>query len=134
MQLLDLITQSLRSIGVVDVTESPSAEAGANALINLNNLMATLAEDGIDLGYTATSTITDDFALSAGHVGTIEALLAMKEASDRGIAPSATLSGMADSGYRRLLLQAQKLAMQPASLSGVSHGLGSLPPYNILTG
>lgn len=134
METLDLITGSLRAIGVLRVTQAPSAEQGANALLNLNRLMASLAEDGIDLGYAPTTTITDDVNLALGVEATIIAMLALKEASDRGIDVPVLIAETADSGYKRLLRNALLLEMQPASLSTVSHGNGSDSSFNILTG
>ena len=109
MELLDLITGSLRDIGVIDATQAPSAEQGANALRNLNNLMASLAEDDVDLGYAPTDDIAGEIALPLGHVSTIQSLLALKEASDRGIDPPELVVATATSGRQRLLKQAIQL-------------------------
>jgi P22 tail accessory factor len=134
METLTLITNALVSIGVVDVNSAPSAEAGAHALGNLNRLMASLAEDDIDLGYAPTTDITDDIALPLGTEETIQAMLALREASDRGIEPPAMVSGLAASGYTRLLRQSLLLSQRSASLATVSHGTGSYDLYNIEQG
>jgi P22 tail accessory factor len=122
METLDLITDALRSIGVIDDFTSPSAEQGATALRNLNKIMASLAEDGIDLGYAPTTTITDDIALPLGYVGTIEALLALREASDRGIEPPAMVAGVAASGYNRMLSRAIVAQVQSAQSDTMPRG------------
>ena len=106
MELLDLITGSLRDIGVIEATQAPSAEQGQNALRNLNNIMASLAEDDVDLGYAPTDDITGDIALPLGHVSAIQSLLALKEASDRGIDAPDLVTATAISGRQRLLKQA----------------------------
>lgn len=134
MEFLTLATDALLSIGAIRANQAPSAEQGANALRNLNKIMASLAEDGIDLGYAPTNTITDDITLPLGVVSTIEALLAKKEASDRGIDVPMAVLETADSGYQRLLRQSLLLAQEPASLSTVSHGSGSYSTYDIQRG
>jgi hypothetical protein len=134
MEFLDLATDALFSIGVIDANEAPSAEQGVKALRNLNQVMASLAGDGIDLGYAPTTTITDDIAIPLEDQATIIALLAKKEASARGIPLPDEVRETADNGYARMLRNSLLLSMQPASLSTVSKGTGSDGSYNILTG
>lgn len=106
MQALDYITGALRSIGVLDEIDTPSAEQGSAAIRNLNNLMASLLEDGIDLGYTPLSSTTDTVSIPEGHRGTVQALLAQIEASDYGVEIPPAVAGIASNGYNRLLGQA----------------------------
>jgi P22 tail accessory factor len=134
METLDLITDALRSIGVIDATQSPSAEQGAAALRTLNKLMASLAEDGIDLGYAPTTTIADDITLPLGYVATIEALLAIKEASDRGIDIPVVVAGIADRGYQRLLGRAISAQIERAQSDTLPLGQNQRSGFNILTG
>ena len=134
METLDLITDALRSIGVIRATQAPSAEQGAMALRNLNKLMASLEEDGIDLGYAPTTTITDDITFPLGHVATVEALLAKKEASLRGIDPPFDVLETADMGYRRLLGQSVSLQIERAQSNTLPVGESQRYDGSILTG
>ena len=134
MQILDIVTQALRQVGIIDATESPGAEDGANALRNLNRMMATMAEDGIDLGYAPTDTLTDTWACPLGAVSTIEALLSLKEASDRGIDPPLIVVGMADRGYQRLLGRAVSAQIERTQSATLPLGQNRIGRYNILTG
>lgn len=63
---------------VLDATETPSAEDGALGLEALNDLMALLASDSIDLGYPEQTSLTDDFPLDDATAAQIKPLLAMK--------------------------------------------------------
>jgi hypothetical protein len=134
MKTLTLITNSLRSIGVIRVTQAPSAEQGATALENLNNLMASLAEDGIDFGYAPTTDIGDDISLPLGHVDTIQALLARKEASDRGIDLPEWVATTAAAGYQRLLGRAVSLQIQRAQSDTLPLGEHNRGRYDITRG
>lgn len=134
METLTLITNSLRSIGVLRAGVAPSAAQGEVALGNLNQLMASLAGDGIDLGYLPTTDITDDIALPLEDQATIQAMLALIEASERGIEPPAMVAYTAEQGRQRMLRNAFLLAQEPASLSSVSKGIGAYCGYDITTG
>ena len=47
---LQIITDALRSINVIDETETPSAEQGSHCLRQMNQMLAEWAVDGIVLG------------------------------------------------------------------------------------
>lgn len=49
--VIELITDALQEINVIDANEAPSAEQGVRALRRLNQMMADWKSDGIDLGY-----------------------------------------------------------------------------------
>lgn len=51
MTNLDIITRALLKIGVINESETPSAEQGADALTELNQLMEEWDEAGIALGW-----------------------------------------------------------------------------------
>lgn len=134
MTALDLITDALRDIGVISEIETPSAEQGAAGVRKLNELMASLAEDGIDLGFAPISATTDTVVIPDGHMSAIKALLAVKCAPMyAGSEVPPLMTAFADAGYNRLLKQALILENTAVSLSHVSHGVGS-SPFNILTG
>lgn len=134
MTAIDLITSALRSIGILGETETPSAEQGAAALKNLNQLMASLAEDGIDFGYAPTETTTDEILLPLGHVGAIQALLAQVEASDYGVDIPPAVAGIASNGYSRMLGQAVSGQIKAARSGTLPYGQNRPYGWNIYTG
>lgn len=48
---IQLITDALLEIGVINESETPSAEQGQQALRKLNQMMEALEEEGINLGW-----------------------------------------------------------------------------------
>lgn len=134
MQALDFITAALTSIGTLRAGSAPSAAQGSDGLKNLNRILASLAGDGIDFGHAPTSTLTADIPVPLEHQDAVIALLAKKEASDRGVEPPNNVLETADKGYQRMLREALLLSQEPASLSTVSKGSGSVSTFNILTG
>lgn len=122
MLVLDIVTGSLRAIGIIGETQDPSAEQGASAVTALNDLMASLEEDEIDLGWNPKDTTGDTAALPLGHVETIKALLAVKLASDYGVDVPAVVALNASSGYKRLLRQGIQAAMQKTRLTNLPRG------------
>lgn len=133
MLVLDLATDTLRQLGVISEIETPSAEQGQDAVTKLNDLMASLEEDGINLGYNPKATTADSIVLPAGHVSAIKALLGVALADSYGLTPPSVMSAFADAGYKRLLRNAVTDQMR----QGVSDApKGQSNPYlqNILTG
>lgn len=132
MTVLDLVTDVLRQIGVISEADSPSAEEGQDAVTKLNNLMASLAEDGIDLGYNPKSTTADTIAIPDGHIGSIKAMLGMALADGYGVQPPVIMAAMADAGYKRLLRQALHAQMWQ-KVSDAPRGDRQRTAYNIVT-
>lgn len=74
----EVITAALRMLSVLDADQtSPSSEDGALCLTEMNDLMASLAVDGIDLGFPPQDNLADDFPLDATVEAQIKPLLAM---------------------------------------------------------
>lgn len=122
MLVLDLVTGSLRSIGVIGETQTPSAEQGQSAVTALNDLMASYEEDQIELGWNPKATTADTVELPLGHVEAIKSLLAMKLAGDYGVDPPVSVADAASRGYKRLLRMAIQMAMQTTRLNNVPRG------------
>lgn len=74
---LDVITAALRMLQVVDSTETPSAEDGAQGLSEMNSVFALLAMEGIDLGYPPQDSLSDEFPMDATVEAQIKPLLAL---------------------------------------------------------
>lgn len=134
MILLTLFTDSLRSLGIISEIETPSAEQGVAALRAFNNLTASMAEDGIDLGYAPTDDPTDDVPFPLGVVGTLVALLAQVQSSEYGVAVPPAVAGIAERGYNRLLGQAVSLQITSARSDTLPCGENQYRRSRILTG
>ncbi len=112
MLVLAIVTDALRQIGVIGETQDPSADQGQDAVTRLNDMMATMAEDDIDLGWNPKSTTADTVVLPLGHVETIKALLAVNLAGSYGVEPPLAVTAAARTGYNRLARQALQNVMQ----------------------
>jgi len=106
MTLLEIVTDALRIATVIGQTATPSAEQGQDAVTKYNDLMASLEEDGIDLGHFPKATTADDVELPAGEIATIKALLVVRLCDGYGLQVPVVAGGLAEAGYRRLLTKA----------------------------
>jgi hypothetical protein len=122
MLVLDIVTDSLRQIGIIGESETPSADQGQDAVTRLNDLMASLAEDDIDLGWNPKDTTGDAAVLPLGEVPVIKALLAINLAGEYGVeVPQPTLK-IAHDGYQRLLRKAIQQVMRVTRLYVMPRG------------
>lgn len=133
MTVVDLITDVLRQLAVISEIETPSAEQGQDAVTKLNDLMASLEVDGINLGYNPKATSGEDLVLPDGHKSTIKALLGASLAEGYGLPVPPLMAAMAEAGYRRLLREAVLNSMRE-SVSDVPKGENNGRAVNIVTG
>ena len=132
----ELVTQSLRSIGILQETESPSAEQSSTALTTLNDMMADLQADGVDVGYAPQSDPNVDIGLNIEDRLAIKSLLAVILCPDYERQPSPILVALAVAGRERLLRNAiiNNPVVTPLTLPrGDGQGLFGIR-FNILTG
>lgn len=134
MQALDIITDALKDIGVVGQTATPSAEQGSHAVGKLNDLMASMLEDGIDLGWVEIDSTTDTVVIPVGHVSTIKALLSVALSSVYGAEVPPAVAGKASNGYSRLLGQAFSLEISRSQSDTLPAGNMQRSGERILTG
>lgn len=134
MLVVDLVTDVLRDLAIISEIATPSAEQGQQAVTKLNDLMASLAEDGITFGYNPKATTADSIVLPDGQVATIKALLGVALADSYGL-PSVPLNmaTVASTGYERLMRQSLNASMRNKVTDAP---MGDRQPYrwNILTG
>lgn len=112
MTVVDFITDVLRQLAIISEIETPSAEQGQDAVTKLNDLMADLAEDGIDYGYNPKATTAEDIALPDGQRNWIKASLGEKICEGYGLPCPPIMAAMAMSGYKRALRVATHQAMR----------------------
>jgi hypothetical protein len=129
----ELITPALQAIGVLQETESPSAEQSANALVILNDMMAALSGEGVDLGYAPQSDPTASIDINIEDRMWLKAILAVMLCPAYERPPPAVDVALANEGRNTLLRNAwlrNPVAVRPTLPRGDSQGIG----FNILTG
>lgn len=134
MNVIDLVTDSLRRATIIGQTATPSAEQGADAVTKLNDVMASLAGDGIDLGWNPKATTAETFVFPAEHVDTIKALLVLAVCGGYGADPPLRDVAIADAGYKRLLRQAIYANARETRTDNLPRGDAQSIAFNILTG
>lgn len=135
MIVLEIVTDSLRRIGVIGQTKTPSAEQGANAVTRLNNLMALLATNGVDLGYNPKASTADTIVLPLGVIHGITAQLSESLAEDYGVTPiPAAVVRDAEESRNMLVRNALIDSFGNTNLSGLPRGQGTGGVYDITTG
>jgi hypothetical protein len=97
----DIITRSLRELGVVDAIETPSAEDADVGLATLNDMLAAWELDAIPLGL-GTVTLNTDLAVPASHNEALRANLTARLAALFGVQAPAMVVEQAARGYRNL--------------------------------
>jgi len=97
----DVITASLREIGVIDGIEEASAEDAAHALTLFNQMLAGWELDGIALGL-GTVTLNTTLAVPESHIEALRANLAARLAAPFARNPSPLTVEQASRGYRSL--------------------------------
>ena len=116
MTTLAYVYDALKLIGVIQETETPSAEQGADAVTALNDMMMSYMEDGIDLGYNPQSSTADSWTPPQGEREAIKYLLAVRLASNYGAVIPEAVALIASQGYQRLLRKAVLTEMKPLKL------------------
>lgn len=131
----ELITPALRLIGVLQETESASAEQAANGLVTLNDMMADLVTDDVDLGYAQQSDPNAEIGINNENRQALKALLALAFCADYDRAPSTAVIAMAQSGRNKLLRAGVYQTRQEATMTHIPMGEAySGSDTSILTG
>lgn len=133
MTVVDFITDPLRQLSIISEIETPSAEQGADALTKLNDMMADLAEDGIDFGWNPKATTAEDIVVPDGQKAGLKAMLGVRVAEGYGLPVPPLMGAMAEGWYKRALRRAVQALMRKAvsdTPAGEIYGYRQ----NILTG
>ena len=102
----DVIKTAFRKITLLGANADLEADDGQTGIEYLNDLMAELDVQEIDLGYTIVESLADDITLPAGAIGPIKSLLALKlwDEYAEGETPQPTLIAQAQGGMKILEL------------------------------
>jgi hypothetical protein len=107
----DLVTMSLRSIGVLHSGEVPSAEEANDGLDALNQMLQSWIYEGINLEYLNLG-LNDTVPYPDDHIGPFRWNLAVRLSPDYGIQVTPAIAALATEGYRQL----QRYYLDPPNL------------------
>ena len=132
---LQIITDALRSINVIDETETPSAEQGIACLRQLNQMMAEWEVGDVVLGYFAQTSTADTCPVPDWAEGGVSGMLALRIAPDYGAQISIPVAAKADAGYSKILRTVINLKLKGANLNNLPVGSGKVGTgFDIVTG
>lgn len=120
---LQIITDALRSLNVIDETETPSSEQGTSCLRHLNQMLAEWKDaDGIDLGYFEQSSTTATCPVPAWAETGVWGKLAVRVAGHFGAQVTQSAAMAADEGYSTILRVLMNQQLQGADMSHLPAG------------
>jgi hypothetical protein len=129
-----VITSAMRMLSILDADETASSEDVAVGLEQLNDLMAALAADDIDLGFPPQESVSDEFPLDSTVEAQVKPLLAVKLiAMFPGAKPAITLAADADRA-RSQLARAAVLSIREEAQAAVPLGSARGDYYDIQRG
>jgi len=130
----EMIEPTLRLLGVIRETENASAEQAATGLVVLNDMMADLSGDGVDLGYAPQSDPSVDNGINIEARQALKFILAvlLSPIYSKPITP--VIAAEATAGRSKLLRDAIYQTRQPSTMTHASLGEGYGVRANILTG
>lgn len=104
INVIDLLTDSLRLINVIDLYESPSAEDGIKALHVLNEMIADAQADGIRLPWhaIADADIATVAPLDDADIRAVKNCLALELCPYFGLEPTEQQRSNASDAYQKL--------------------------------
>jgi hypothetical protein len=131
---LQIISDSLRSLNVINESETPSAEQGSLCLRELNQMMAEWAVTDMALGYAPQDSTSDTCPIPAWAESGVKYQLALKVAHYFGAEPSMSTIAGAEIGLSVIQRVLLNLKLQGVDMSHMALGAGHYSSYNILTG
>jgi hypothetical protein len=133
---LQIISDSLRALNVINETETPSAEQGSLCLRELNQMLSSWAvTDTVELGYFPQNATSDTCPIPEWAEKGVKYKLALQIAHYFGADPSMSTIAMADEGYTAILRTVLNLALEGADMNHLPRGTGKYGVgFNITTG
>jgi hypothetical protein len=122
---LQIISDALRSLNVINETETPSAEQGAICLRELNQMLAQWAVEGNTVGYATQSATSDTCPIPDWAESAVKYKLALKIAHYFGAEPSISVVASADDAYTTLQRTIMNMNLDPADMRHLPIGSGS---------
>lgn len=117
----DVVTGALKRLRVINARQTPDGVSASDGLAALNDMMHSWKAKGVDTDHD-TLEAADDFPLDDEHVQGVKALLAVRLASDYGVAIDEGVARDAGMGWSGLEAEFVK----PAEDATVDAGLRNL--------
>lgn len=130
---LEVISAALKLINVIGQTDTASPEQGAYCLSELNDLIESWTENGIDLGYFRQDDTTDDCPIPTWAERGVKAALAIEVAPHYGATISPGLAKKYDDGYGIILRKSIVETLPTQDMSSMPMGEGMRGSASILT-
>lgn len=132
---LQVLTDALRGLNVINEVETPSAEQSAQCLRKLNQMLAEWAVLGTVIGYFAQSDTSATCPIPDWAERGVTNHLALYIAPDFGAQPSLPVIAAADSGMQTILLTVTNLKLEGVDMSHLPRGSGHYGAgFDITTG
>jgi hypothetical protein len=108
MIVRELVTSSLRLLGVLQSGEQPSTEEAADGLEVLNTLLNGWGREGIDLEFLSFTSVNDEIPYPEDHLAAFRFNFAVELAPEYGVQISNVVAGRAGQTLRALRSQYSK--------------------------
>lgn len=124
MNTSEIVTQALQALGVVAETESASAEQVATGLTMLNNMMADMAGDGVNVGFVAQSDPSADVGIGMEYRLALVNILAVYLSSVYTKPVPPVVASLATMGRSRLIRDSIYQNRDPSTMTHIPLGTG----------
>jgi hypothetical protein len=121
---LQIISDALRSLNVINETETPSADQGSLCLRELNQMLAGWEVLDVTLGYFPQNATSDTCPIPPWAEKGVKYKLALEIAHHFGADPSISVIAMADEGYTTILRTCLNIALEGAKMDHLPRGSG----------
>ncbi len=101
----DVVQGAYVRLGLLPLGQNLDPDRAAQGLEALNDMLASWAAHGLDIGFTSPLGLSEDFPLDARHVQGVKALLAVQLASNSGIEALPPVQNEAKRGWSAILAQ-----------------------------
>lgn len=130
---IQLISDALLDLGVINESETPSAEQGQHALRKLNEMLEAWEEEGIRLGWCEQADISADSPLYPYAIRGVVASLALELAPSYGGAASITpaLAAKVEQGMAVIYRKAALKNLKPLQ-TNMQRAEGGNSSYDII--
>jgi hypothetical protein len=101
----DVVQGAYARLALLPLGQNLDPDRAAQGLEAFNDMLASWAAHGLDIGFTLSKGLSDDFPLDARHVQAVKALLAVQLAANSGIEALPAVQNEARRGWNAILAQ-----------------------------
>ena len=122
---LEIITDALRSINVLDETETADSDKGPHCLRQLNQMLAAWEVEGVPLGYFAQMSTAATCPIPDWAEAGVAHKLALRVAGHYSAQVSPATAVAADEGYQTILRTITNLNLKGLDMTHLPSGAGA---------